>query len=476
MLRRYSSDFGLVGEVVLSRIGVVFDFDAVISECADSISDTACGDSEGVTQTVFVGGEVVYDFSLLVGKVRGVGHVGLVVLCTLKGMPNSIPLAPKQTRMNDTPTILELAGLDSEPIEREELGDEKVAYRNVKVLQAGVWTDSGSRETIWYSPDGIANLEASGDNVVNIMHDSGNDVSAAGHMENLQADDGSLYADIVLDTSKSAGMYADENMQKTLETEGAKGFGGPSVEIAAEGQQVEYNDEKGMQELKKGVVTGLGFVANPASKPVSFARQTAQRGVALSEGEDGQDIMLLESERDAMNPELDPETLREKLSDLGVDLEDVEDEELEAFAENLLEDDEDEEEGGEDGGESEEGDDPEEDEEPEEEEEEGPEMGEVVETMQAHEERLTNLEDMAESLMAQEDLEEALEDFQQDLADADTVSELSEAREEMEKRLSELEDEPEDPRSLADNEGESEEVGPVQMVGEFDSRRQTYSR
>jgi len=357
--------------------------------------------------------------------------------------------------------MFSLSELSTEPIEREELGDNEVVYRNVKVLQSGTWTDSGSGETIWYSPRGLENLEVSDGNTINIMHDSDNDVSAVGAMENARAEDGELYADLRINTSDAAGEYADENMQQTLASNGAKGFGGPSVEIDAEGQEIEYNAERGLKELVKGKVSGLGLVANPASKPTAFARQTANRGVALSDSE-GQTTYTLEGEHiDMANCEEIRETLDS--AGLGDTIDDMTDEEVMDFAENLhsdlmgdLEDD-----GGMDGDtEAADADDDiengdyEDDDEEDDEEDMDMADDDMMEELQAVKQRLEVLEDEMETLSAQGMTESDAED----LADAEDVSELSDAVESLEKELSdvaettkELAEEPEEPKSLADD-------------------------
>jgi len=353
------------------------------------------------------------------------------------------------------PVQFTLRQLETGPIEREELSANEVLYRNVKVLESGTWTDSGSGETIWYSPRGLENLDVTDDNTVNIMHDSDNEVSAVGELANARADDGELYADIQIDTSNAAGEYADENMQQTLESNGAKGFGGPSVEIDAEGQEIEYNAERGLKELVKGKVSGLGLVANPASKPTAFARQTANRGVALSEG---QTTYTLEGETISM---ANAEEIRETLDSagLGDTIDDMTDEEVMDFAENLhsdlmgdLEGD-----GGMDG-DTEASDDIENGthygDKDDEEDEEDMDMADddMMEELQAVKQRLEVLEDEMETLSAQGMTESDAED----LADAEDVSELSDAVESLEKELSdvaettkELAEEPEEPKSLA---------------------------
>lgn len=383
-------------------------------------------------------------------------------------------------------SIYQLASLESEPIEREELEGDKVAYRNMKILQSGTWTDSASRETVWYSPRGLENMELTEDNAVNIMHDDDNDVSKAGKLENLRAEEGSLYADIVIDKSNSAGSYADENLQKTLETQGANGFGGPSVEIPPQGQEMEYNDEKGMRELVKGKIDGLGLVRNPASKPTSFARQSATRSVALS---DSQNVMRLSEEGiDMSNMKAQilseftakelagPQEVEEEAQSIADELDVAIDEVLEVLDPLFDMEEEDEEEGEE--METDEEEDNPEDENPDDNPDDEEEEMDMETKVQSLEERLQNLEDMMEQAMAAEDVKEELEEFEQDLAAAETVQELSEAKEDLEKRLSELEDKP-DYKTLSDS-GENEEdetpAGSATLVRGYDPRSGTISR
>ena len=370
---------------------------------------------------------------------------------------------------------LTLSELDVGPIEREELGENEVLYKSVKVLQSGAWTDSASGETIWYSPRGLENLEVRDENTINIMHDAGNDVSSVGKMENPQASDGQLYADLRINTSNAAGQYADENLQQTLESKGAKGFGGPSVEIDAEGQQIEYNQERGIKELTKGFISGLGLVKNPASKPVSFARQVGQRGVALSEG---QTHYHLEQEGISM---ANIEEIRETMDSagLGDTIDDMTDEEVMDFAENLhsdlmsdLEDDESAD------GDTEMGD--YKDDEEDDEDEEDTEMADddMAEELQALRQRLEVLEDEMQSMSAMsqeegEELSDELETAKEELAEASTVAELSESLEAVQTELSEvktttkeLSEQPTKPRSLSGsgNESDSEPTGRVTEI------------
>jgi len=340
-----------------------------------------------------------------------------------------------------------LSELETEPIEREELGESEVVYRNVKVLESGRWTDSGSGEEIWYSPEGLKNLEVRDDNHINIMHDSGNDVSTVGEMENARAESGELYADLRLDTSSAAGEYADENLQQALETNGQQGFGGPSVEIDAEGQTVEHNAKMGVKELKEGFISGLGLVKNPASKPVHFARQTAERGVALSEGAntyrlEGQSIDMA-----------DIDVIRDTMAEAGVNVEEMDDEAVMDMAESLHGDLMDALEMG--------------DYEDDEEEEEDMEMQdglgeeEVLDLIQEEMDDLWGeIDELRSEMMGEEMAEELSDDLEtakEELAAAETVQELQDAKDDLEKRLEsvesttkELAEEPEEPRTMAD--------------------------
>jgi hypothetical protein len=364
-------------------------------------------------------------------------------------VPNCVPNDDVPDANLSAPVQL-AESIETEPIERVEESENQVRYKNLKLLSPGVWRDSASQTAVWYSPDGIKNLKIAEDNVVNIMHDDDNDVSAAGFIDpdSKEATEDGLYADVVLETDNAAGEYADENLQKTLETQGAKGFGGPSIELPADGHEVTFNAERGIQELEEGVIGGVGFVKNPASKPVSFARQTANRGVALSDGE--QNPKVLERERRNM---ADAEEVRETLEEFGVNTEDMDDEELMDMAESMhdelmplvsegMEN-------------AEHGDDEEEDEE----EEMDMEEDDAIDVV---EEQIDDLWDTVDEIKETMMTDAEREELETSLAAADTVQELREEKEDLEKRLSELEAEPENPKTLAESEnGESEIEGTV---------------
>jgi len=365
-----------------------------------------------------------------------------------------------------------LASIDSEPIEREQKGNNTVVYENVQILESGTWTDSGSGETIWYSPRGLQNMSVLEDNTINIMHDADNEVSDVGRLTNAEEHDGGLYADLEIDTSNAAGQYADENLQQTLRTNGAKGFGGPSVEIEANGQEVIWNEERGIQELTAGNISGLGLVANPASKPTAFARQTAKRGVALSEG---QSLYTLQREIISM---ADADTLRDTLESAGLNTEGMDEEEVMDMAESLhdelmseltgdmdMMDPEEEDEDDEDMDmeeEEEEEDEDEEDMDMRKHEEDGMEEDgmeeddedmDMMERMQAIEQRMGMMEEEIEQMGYE--ASQALSELKHSVADTEAVGEIEATTEHLEKRLTELEEQP-DPQSRKALAGDAE--------------------
>lgn len=403
--------------------------------------------------------------------------------------------------MLSLPTPVHLEEFDPETIERIEEGDDTVRYTNIKLIGPGLWTDSNSREQVWYSPEGMENLEVQPDNEVHIFHDEGNDVSNVGQIDAESATnaENGVFADIVLDTSTPAGQFADENMQQTLETNGSQGFGGPSVEIPEDGQDIEFNDTRGVYELKKGVISGLGLVKNPGAKNVHFARQTADAAVALS---DAQSTMVLQDRIEDMSAVNSTElfnTLGVDLEDTDLDLEDLDlqdgvaiqdligliAKERDIPADELMEmvsemegdgEGDGEEEGDEEEREEQEGeeDDEDNDEDGEEEEDEDTEMegNEMEEMVQSLQERVQNLEDMVDSMMASEELEEALdeelEEAKEELADSETVQQLEEAKDELERRLEKLEEEPKDPKTLSDNGEKGSVSGKISPIDSHD--------
>jgi len=316
------------------------------------------------------------------------------------------------------------------PIERVELSNGSVEYSNIKILSEGAWVDSESREEIYYDPK---NLEVEDGAVVNVMHDNENDVSAVGAIEadSAYVEDGDLFADVILHRDNSASEYADENLQKTLESEGQVGFGGPSVEIPAEGQEIDFSSNP--PELADGKVDGLAFVSQPAARTTAFAQQVSERSVALGHGDTNKGVFVKE---DSMLELQDPGEVREILSMFGFDADDLDDEEVMDMAEDLH-DDLMEELGGEEMAEGEE-DMP----------EDGMDMQEMAERVEAMDQKMQEMKDK----------EAEMESEMQNLQDCMDMSYMAEEAEELEAeleaakdRIRELEAEPEDPKSLSEN-------------------------
>jgi hypothetical protein len=384
-----------------------------------------------------------------------------------------------------TPQHLTLKSLETEPIKRVSENSNKVRYKSLKLLSPGIWADAGSQTETYYPPEGIANLEADYDESkhdgppVNIMHDldvedwEAHEPSVAGHVDpdTLDTDDdGNLYGDVVFDTATGAGQYADENLQSTLEKEGALGFGGPSVEIPARGLQQSHDEVRDMPRVDGGLLTGVAMVMDPASKSVNFAREAARRPVALS-GESGNNAKVLTQQSGSMRTLANAEEVREIMERFGFDVGDMDDEEMMEMAEDLHEDlmDQMKREEGEDADgegaemETHDGEDDEEDDDEDEDMEmqEDGDLEAVEERVQSLASRLEDVEDALSQAMQADDVEATLEDAKgQELAAADTVAELEEARDELDRRLEALESEGKESKTLADAGGVSEDFEP----------------
>ena len=375
-----------------------------------------------------------------------------------------------------SPQHLTLKSLDTEPIERIDEGGNTVRYKSLKLLSPGVWSDAGSQTATYYPPDGIANLQADYDESehdgppVNIMHDldmdtfEAHEASVAGHIDpdTLDTDDeGNLFADIVFDTSTGAGQFADENLQSTLENEGTVGFGGPSVEIPAEGLIQEHDAQRDMPRVDGGLLSGAALVMDPASKSVNFAREAARRPVAMSASGESGKVLTHESDDMAGKALADPDDIRSELEQYNIDTEGMDDDDLMEFAEALHSDLMDALEMGdyEDDGEDEEdaemenGEDMEDDEEDEDDDTEmqGEDMEAVMERVQNLASRLEDVEDAVSQAMTAEDVDAELEDAAGNkLADAETVKTLKADKEELEDRIKELENQPAESKTLTD--------------------------
>ena len=370
----------------------------------------------------------------------------------------------------DAPMYLTLKSLDTEPIERIEEGENTVRFTSLKLLSPGVWSDAGSQTATYYPPDGIANLEAHYDESrydgppVNIMHDldmeawEAHEPSIAGYVdpETLDTDDeGNLYGDVVFDTSKGAGQFADENLTSTLENEGTVGFGGPSVEIPGEGLQQSHDEVRDMPRVDGGRLTGVALVMDPASKSVNFAKEAARRPIAMSDSSPKPKVLTRQAS-DMRTLEAEPNDVRDALDQYGLGdvIGDMDDEEMMDFAERLHDDimdllaESDDTSLEYDDKKKDDGDD-------EEEEDTEMEAGEDVEQLREQmanlSSRLEDVEDAVSQAMTADDVNAELEDAAgAKLADVETVKTLEEAKEELDARIKALEEEPAESKTLAD--------------------------
>lgn len=371
----------------------------------------------------------------------------------------------------DAPTVFQLAGLSTEPIERTEEGDSTVRYSNLSLLTEGVWTDQKSKTPTLYSEEGIANIQARYDESefdgppVNVMHDvdpADGEVHEASHggyvdPNSLTFQNGALMGDIVLDTATAAGDFADENLQSALESNGRVGFGGPSVELDLDPEEHIQNSDhpSAKKEINGGWLTGLGLVMEPADKNVAFDRETRTRAVAMSSQTDkavyAKQLSMDQKEeiRNAiLSRELNLENVEEEVATIADEYENVTPDDVMQMLEPLMDM----------GGEGEE-------------EEEMAEDSAVDVLEEQIDDLWDALDEMKAQMMAEEDLSESLAEAKEELADAETVAELEEAKEELDKRLSELEEEPKEPRSLsgdAKSDGSEESSGRSRMVASRD--------
>ena len=367
---------------------------------------------------------------------------------------------------------LTLKSLETEPIERVQEGTE-VRYRNLKLLSPGIWADAGSQTETYYPPEGVANLEAHYDESehngppVNIMHDldteawEAHEASVAGYVDpnTLDTDDdGNLYGDVVFDTDKGAGQFADDNLKSTLENEGTVGFGGPSVEIPGEGLQQSHDPQRDMPRVDGGRLTGVAMVMDPASKSVNFAREAARRPVAMSAAGGTKGKALTRKPTGMSKQLMDAGEVREIMEMFGIDTGDLDDEEVTDMAMDLHDDLMDEMEGdGEDaemgdyGGEDDDEEDDMEMAEHGDEEDDEEDMEMADDDMSAMQDQLANLsarledlEDAMSQAMTAGDVDAELEDAAGNkLADAETVEELD-------RRLAAIEEQPAEGKTLAD--------------------------
>ncbi len=324
------------------------------------------------------------------------------------------------------------------PIEREEQ-DGAVVYKNLKILSEGAWTDSESREELYYDP---ANLEVVEGATVNVMHDDNNDVSEVGTLlaDSAYVENGDLYADVQLHLDNAASEYADENLQKTLESEGRVGFGGPSVEIPADGQEIDTTTKP--PELEDGKISGLAFVSQPAARTTAFAQQVQERQVALADGSSHKSVYV---ESDDMSRKLmDVDELRETLDMFGFDgLDEMTDDEVGEMAEDLHADlmEQLQEESDMEAADGDEGD---------------MAMGDMMQELEEMQQELQELRDKEEEM--EQEMMEMKEhmDMSYHSSAEELEAALREAKEDLEKRLAQLEEEPKEPRTMADSDEEAD--------------------
>jgi len=333
-------------------------------------------------------------------------------------------------------------------IERVEEGENTVRYRNLKIITEGVWTDSASKTATLYDP---VELSVAPDNQVNVLHDSASDSSQAGEIDpssySVEGDAG--YADVVLNTDTPGGQFADASLKESLESNGQVGFKGPSIELRQGDFELEDVEGKDYEKVVDGKISGLGLVGmgnspteGPAAKDTNFARQTAERAVAMS-GPNAKAFYRQDSD-------MDKATIVSALSEAGIDTDDLSDSQLKTLSESLLEDYEDkDEEGDEDmmdddmDGEGD-GEDGEEDDDMDMEDGEDTAIDVLEEQIDDIWGELDEIENMMDSMM-DKDMEEELSEAKSEL------SALKEDKEDLEKRLSNLEDEPKGGKSLADD-------------------------
>ncbi|QLG62823.1 hypothetical protein [Halorarum salinum] len=367
--------------------------------------------------------------------------------------------------LRDIATVHDLADVqDPGRIERVEQDGGTVRYRNILMLAPGVWGDAGSGRHIYYSPEGIEN---SADNweasTVNLFHERDNEVTDVGDVDTdtvFVDEEGGLYGDIVLHMDNAASQFADDALQNALETDGREGLQGPSVELR--GDEYRFNEEYGTHELVEGTFNGLGLVGlgvspGPGSKDAAFAEQTQERAVALAGTDDPALLTLQDHDQTAMTRDEQIALLAEH----GIDLDDdVDDDDVQALMDALElqdedgeeEDNESESEDGEDGDGGEDGTEEEDDDEDVDInlEEVAGRVDDVAEQVQTNAERIEALAEATEALQQDDvDLAEMSESLStlaesiDDMADAEAVADL-------ESRLSDIEDEPEESTSLAD--------------------------
>ena len=376
--------------------------------------------------------------------------------------------------MTEARIMASASPLDIQPIKREELSGDKVAYRGIKLIDTGVWTDSSSKKATLYDEETFENTTPEYDESeydgppVNIAHDihkggrkkgEVHKASVSGYIDpdSIETDGEALFGDVIIDRSTDAGAFADTNLKSALENEGMAGFS-PSVEL----MPTNFDDTPhahAEEYVTAAELTGLGLVRDPASKSVDFAHETRTRSVALSAASNPNAKVLTQQDTD-MSPgkelEADPADIRDALDQYGLGdvIGDMDDEEMMDFAGRLhddimdllaesddtaLEYNEGKEKGEHEGGDGEGEDDPDEDD-PEEdakmENEPNDDIGALQDSVANLSSRLEDVEDALSQAMTADDVDAELEDATGNkLADAETVKTLQAEKEELEQRV-----------------------------------------
>jgi hypothetical protein len=378
-----------------------------------------------------------------------------------------------------TPRVMASGRIDTEPIKREDLGDGKVKYSNIKLVSEGVWTDQNSKTPTLYDertfenvdPEYPREFDGPPANIAHDIHKDGpkagepHEASIGGYIEpdSVRTDGKALFGDIILDTEGAAGAFADENLKSALENDGTAGFS-PSVELMpTELREAEHPHAE--EHVAAAELTGVGLVRDPASETVDLRHETQNRAVAMAAGGRSDKARVYQrrdmSADNDVTDEIRAEVLSRELSieDVESDAENIADElDVDVAAvmdvlEPLLEipDDEDGE-----GAEMEDGEKGE-DYEDEEDDEDKEMQDEALEGLREQIDDLwAEIEDLKDGMATEEEMTSNLEDAKEELAAADTVAELREAKDELDKRLSKIEEQDGEKRTMSESNSEFE--------------------
>lgn len=242
--------------------------------------------------------------------------------------------------------------LDSQPIKREELSGDKVAYRNIKLLSEGVWTDQNSQTPTLYDETTFSNINAVSEsneqgpptNIAHDVHKRGankgepHEASIGGYVDpkSLRTDGEALFGDFIFDTSKPAGDFADANLKSALENDGTAGFS-PSVELEPVEMAQTVDHPHAQEHVKSARLTGVGLVRDPASETVDLMQETQERAVALAAEDSPKGKTVAMQKADMTDKQLmNADEIRETLDMFGFDgLDEMTDDEVMDMAEDL---------------------------------------------------------------------------------------------------------------------------------------------